>query len=129
MTEPNGIIFTGEKQVIYDGFQKLPDPKLPRRGLANRLLKHRPWRIDVRLRPLDMDLQRFGDVVSGIFKVPYHENDDPENKAIWLVGSGWYRDEVAAMTATAKLLERELLDGPDIAAVQIAATEMRRIDA
>lgn len=128
MTEPNGIIFAGEEQVVYDGFQKLPDPKPPRRRLANRLLKHEPWRIDVRLRPLDLDLQRFGDAVSAIFRVPYCENEDPENRAVWLVGSGWYRDEVAAMTATAKLLEHELLDGPKVAAVQIATTKMRRID-
>jgi hypothetical protein len=87
---------------------------LPKRKLRHRLLRLRPWRVEIRLAPPpDVDLSEWGNAIAATLGFPFSTPEEGDS-VLWMWGGSWARNAGGALGGAGKFLRQ--LEGHYISA-------------
>jgi hypothetical protein len=117
------VVYWGQDEWIEPNGPLPAITEVPRKGLLQRLLRCKPWTIEIRIAPPpDEDLETWGQAIAKKLAVPWGGRPKETDRAIWLLASTWARHAGGALGSAAKVFNA--LDGFKVGAAQIRVARM-----
>lgn len=117
------VVFWNQEAWIEPDAPILGTDEMPPKKLVQRLLRCKPWSIEIRLAPPpDADLETWGVAVAKKLGVPWSGPPKDGDRAVWMPGATWARNAGGAL-GSASLVFKDL-NGFQIGAAQIRVARM-----